>query len=414
MLAGSGIVVAVEPPGEASPKYSSETGREMIATSLSAANSPLDGAADRRLGGPSDGDPRTTVDTQTFDDIRGAVDTALEAHLDATLPRLASLHPTIEPVVAELRQFVLGGGKRLRPTLLLLGYRAAGGTELEPVMGPALALELLHTCALVHDDIIDAAPTRRGRPTVHRHFAALHRAEGWAGDPDAFGTAAALLLGDLAFVQADELFLSADVDAERLLTAFRHFTLLREEVMAGQYVDVQAAQTGATSRELAVTVASLKSGRYSVARPLEIGALLDGGHERLVAGLARVGEPLGRAFQVRDDVLGVFGVEHETGKSVASDLREGKRTLLVAETVARLDPDDRARFLALLGEPSLEPQGAAWLREMMVVSGGLDATERYITDRVEEALTSVAELDVEPEVTAALDAMAVFIRDRTS
>ncbi|MDX1659376.1 MAG: polyprenyl synthetase family protein [Nitriliruptorales bacterium] len=354
------------------------------------------------------------MDTQTFEDIRAAVDAALEAHLDNTLPRVASLHPALAPVVAELRGFVLGGGKRLRPTLLLLGYRAAGGTELEPVMGPALALELLHTCALVHDDLIDAAPTRRGRQSVHRRFAALHREEGWDGDPDAFGAAAAVLLGDLAFVQADELFLSADLDAERLLGAFHHFTLLREEVMAGQYVDVHASQSGATSRELAVTVASLKSGRYSVARPLEIGALLGGGDERLVTGLGRVGEPLGRAFQVRDDVLGVFGEEHETGKSVASDLCEGKRTLLVAETVARLDPEDRARFLSLLGDPGLDQAAAGWLREAMVSSGGLDATEHYIAERVEEALAAVAELDLEPEVTAALEAMAVFIRDRTS
>ena len=344
--------------------------------------------------------------------LRGAVDAALADYLDRSLPRLVALHPSLAPLADELRAFVVEGGKRIRPSLLLLGYRAAGGSELDAVMGPALALELLHTCALLHDDIIDAAPTRRGRETAHLRFAREHRAHDWAGDADAFGAAVAILLGDLAFVQADELFLEATVAPERLLDGLRRFTVLREEVMAGQYIDLYAATARETSREMALAVATYKSGRYSVARPLEIGAALGGGDDRLIAGLAEVGGPLGRAFQVRDDLLGVFGDEGETGKSVAGDLVEGKRTLLVAETASRLSGADRERFEALLGAADLDEDGAATLRGMMRDSGGYDATVAYVDDAVATSLAALERLELEPGVAAALAGMATFIRDR--
>jgi geranylgeranyl diphosphate synthase type I len=344
--------------------------------------------------------------------LAARVDAALDGYLDRALPRLVGLHGSLAPLADELRAFVTVGGKRIRPALLLLGYRAAGADDLDDVTGPALALELLHTCALLHDDIIDAAPTRRGRETTHLRFAREHREAGWAGDSAAFGEAVAILLGDLAFVQADELFLGARVPAERLLEGLRLFTVLREEVMAGQYVDLHAATARVTSRELALAVATYKSGRYSVARPLEIGAVLAGAPDELVTGLTRVGGPLGRAFQVRDDLLGVFGDEHETGKSVGGDLAEGKRTLLVAETAARLGGDDLATFERLLGDPDLDADGAATLRDLMRRSGGLEATAAYVEEAVREARTELAGLHVPDDVAAALAGMADFIRDR--
>jgi geranylgeranyl diphosphate synthase type I len=273
--------------------------------------------------------------------LQARIDQALERELHRVLDRLLKLSPLLAPIADELRSFT-ASGKRVRPALLLLGFNAAGGVKLDSVEGPALALELLHTCALLHDDVIDRAATRRGRPTVHETFADRHRKAGWSGDAHAFGEAMAILVGDLAFVYADEMFLQATVPSASLLDAFRRFTTLREEVMAGQTLDVHAATSGSTDRLAALTVATLKSGRYSVARPLEIGALLAGATAELVDGLGAFGDPLGRAFQVRDDLLGVFGDDATTGKSTASDLAEGKRTLLIAEAVAGL-PDPLQR-----------------------------------------------------------------------
>jgi geranylgeranyl diphosphate synthase, type I len=345
--------------------------------------------------------------------LRGEIDAALDRALDRLLPRLTSRHAALEPVAAELRAF-LEGGKRIRPALLLLGYEAAGGHDRARVLGPALALELLHTCALVHDDVVDRADTRRGRATIHRAFAALHRREGMAGDADEYGEAVAILLGDLAFVQADELFLDAEVEAQDLLAGFRRFTLLREEVMAGQYLDLHAAASRVVDVETALAVATLKSGRYSVARPLEVGAVLAGAPPGLVDGLGRFGDPVGRAFQVRDDLLGVFGQESATGKSVASDLAEGKRTLLVAESAARLQPAERAELEAGLGDPDLDAVRAARLRELLEASGGRAAAEAYVTDAVAEARGVLAGLELPEESAVALDELASYLGDRSA
>lgn len=325
--------------------------------------------------------------TSVFEPLRTDIDAALRRTLDVMLPRLAAHHAALGAVADELRGFV-ADGKRIRPALLLLGYEAGGGRDAGAVTGPALALELLHTCALIHDDVIDRAATRRGRATVHEGLAARHRHDGLHGDADAYGQAIAILAGDVAFVHADECFLDVDVEVvvpRDLVRAFRRFTVLREEVMAGQVLDVHTAATRTTDRRLALTIATLKSGRYSVARPLQIGALLAGADDALVDGLGRVGDPLGRAFQVRDDLLGVFGDQAVTGKSVASDLVEGKRTLLVAEAAARLDADAWAAVDARLGDPGLTDADASELRETLERCGARTATERYVDEALAAA-----------------------------
>jgi geranylgeranyl diphosphate synthase, type I len=345
--------------------------------------------------------------------LAAEIDTELNDALDRLLPRLTDVHPSLTAVADELRAFV-AGGKRVRPVLLLLGFEAAGGTARQAVHGPALALELLHTCALAHDDVIDRAPERRGRPSIHHGFAARHRAAEWSGDALNYGEAVAILVGDLAFVQADDLFLSAHVPDRALLAALRRFTVLREEVMVGQYLDLQAATSRTTDRDLALTVATLKSGRYSVARPLEIGAELAGADAALLDGLRAFGDPLGRAFQVRDDLLGVFGEQEATGKSASSDLVEGKRTLLVAEAAARLAPADRAVLEAGLGDPTLDADRAAELRRLMVASGARDATEDYVRAAVADARTALDGLPLPTQAHAHLDAVASYLGDRAS
>lgn len=345
-------------------------------------------------------------------DLQQAVERALAAALDRILPRLVGTHPALAPVADELRAFS-SGGKRIRPALLLLGFEAAGGGERHAALGPALALELLHTCALVHDDVIDRAATRRGRPTVHRTFAARHADAGWRGPAESYGEAVAILVGDVAFVHADELFLTAEVPPTDLLAAFRRFTVLREEVMAGQYLDLQASVEGLGDRDLALRIATLKSGRYSVSRPLEIGALLAGGDAHLVAGLGAFGEPLGRAFQVRDDLLGVFGDEATTGKSTSSDLAEGKRTLLVAEALQRLDASGRAELEAGLGDPGLDGEQARRLRDLLASSGARDAAETYVTNAIAEARRVLAGLELPEANRTALAAVADYLGARS-
>lgn len=344
-------------------------------------------------------------------ELRRDIDAALAAELPERLARTRAVASELDPLADELAAMVRAGGKRLRPVLLLLGHRAAGGDPAD-VHGPALALELLHTCALLHDDVVDDAPSRRGRDTTHARFAALHDREGWRGEPRRFGEGVAVLLGDLALVVADELFLDAAVPPERLLAGMRRFGVLREEVMAGQALDLLAAAQGRGDRDLALRVARIKSGRYSVARPLQIGAALGGGPDRLLEGLWAYGEPLGVAFQLRDDVLGVFGDAAQTGKSVSSDLAEGKRTLLVVEALERLGRDGARHLEAGLGDRSLDADATAELRGLIRRSGALEAVEDRIEELVGEARAAAAGLEVDGEVRASLRALADFVGRR--
>lgn len=349
--------------------------------------------------------------------LRAELDAALTARVEEVTGRLPRLHPSLELLGEELRAFVAAGGKRLRPLFALVGYRAAGGGDPAAVVGPALALELVHTCALVHDDLVDGAATRRGRPAAHVAFADRHRTGGWRGDAVEFGQAAALLLGDLAFVVADELFMhpsTSEVAVDRLLTAFRTFTTMREEVTAGQYLDVVAAHRRDPSPDLALAVAGYKSARYSVARPLEIGAILATGQGAVSRGLVRIGVPLGQAFQLRDDVLGVFGAEERTGKSTVSDLAEGKRTLLVALTAERLDAAGRARLEDLLGRRDLSVAEADEIRALMRASGGLAATEAQADALVQEAMRALDELPVSADARRLLRELAGYLIARTT
>ena len=324
-----------------------------------------------------------------------SVTEALAAFHDRALPRLAALDPALDPLADELRAYVGRGGKRLRPVLLLLGHELAGG-DADDVLGAAVAVELLHTCALLHDDVIDAATTRRGHPASHVTFADRHRQRGAAGDAARYGEAVAILLGDLAFVHADEALLQCQVPSDRLLAGLRAFVQLREEVMAGQVLDVHAAATRSTDVTAALRVATLKSGRYSVTRPLQLGAVLAGAADPLLDALERVGEPLGRAFQLRDDLLGVFGDQATTGKSASGDLAEGKRTLLVAEAWARMGAQDRQVLTDRLGAVDLTAQEAADLRDRIDHSGARAAVEDRIAAEVTTARSSLEDLPAGP------------------
>lgn len=342
--------------------------------------------------------------------LREQVDAAFTALLDELDGRLRDLHPRAVPMGDELRRFA-AGGKRLRPTLLLLGHQVAARSP-GRVLGPALALELVHTCALLHDDLIDDAADRRGQPAAHVAFSRRHDEAGWHGDGARYGMSAALLLGDLAHVWADELFDRADVDIEHAQQARAVFATMREEVTVGQFLDVTAAVTRTEGTSGALEVANLKSARYSVARPLEIGAVLATGRSALADGLFRFGVPLGQAFQLRDDILGVFGDEATTGKSAVSDLVEGKRTWLLAATLERLPAEDAEDVGSLLGDPSLDDAAVSTIRRAMVESGGLAATEEKIDDLVDLAMTELERLPVGEGARSTLRSLASYLVDR--
>ncbi len=347
-------------------------------------------------------------------DLRERVHKALEGFLATQIPLLEAIAPELAPVGDELTGFLLDGGKRLRPAFCYWGWRGAGGADTDEAVAAAACLELLHACALIHDDVMDGSDTRRGRPSVHRRFAGVHRGEVWLGDPEAFGRSAAILLGDLCLVWADQLLNRSGLPADAVARAMPAYDAMRVELMAGQYLDVVEQVLGGadTSAEpsmgvaRSMRIARFKAAKYTIERPLHIGALLAADNPALVAAYSAYGLPLGEAFQLRDDVLGVFGDPAETGKPAGDDLREGKRTVLIAIAVQRAEPGQQSLIKRLLGDPHLDEHGVADLREVITGTGALEHVEQLIADLTREALAALETAPAEPEARAVLADLA--------
>ena len=361
-----------------------------------------------------------TLDTSSPVDaaFRQAVADAIGSFLDRQALVLSALGPGLDPLIDRARLFI-GGGKRLRPGFCAWGYVAVTGSPVVPdaVLTAAASLDVLHVSALMHDDVMDASDHRRGVPAAHRQFEADHRREGWRGDAEAFGRAGAILLGDLLLVWSQEMIEHAGLDADALSRARVHLEAVRTEVTAGQYLDVvaQAQHPDRLSRtpegrqqlvDLVRRVVTWKSASYSVRRPLLTGAALAGGSADQLAALSAFAEPLGRAFQYRDDVLGVFGDESLTGKNSGEDLREGKLTLLAAEAFARASDADAARLAALFGRPDLDADQIEQARAIIVSAGALDAVEAEISREYATALAALDAAAVSPVGLAGLRTLA--------
>ncbi|HEX6870294.1 MAG TPA: polyprenyl synthetase family protein [Micromonosporaceae bacterium] len=326
--------------------------------------------------------------------VRARVEKALAAFLAEQHTLLTNIDPALDQVGRAIESFVMGGGKRLRPAFAYWGYRGAGGTDSDQVVAAVAALELVQASALIHDDVMDASDTRRGEPAIHRRFAVMHEVESWRGDPEQFGAGAAILLGDLCLAWSDELLRCSGIELDALIRARSEFDLMRTEVIAGQYLDVHAQVTGDNSLHRASTVARYKAAKYTVERPLLVGAAIAHAPPRLQAAYSAFGLPLGEAFQLRDDILGVFGDPVRTGKPAGDDLREGKRTYLVAAAFENASPGVAAELDAGLGNPRLEAAGVARLREIMIETGALARTEERISMLTDTALAALSKVDL--------------------
>ena len=347
------------------------------------------------------------------DDLRERVDKALSAFLSGQGNRLDAVGPSLSVVQDAAADFLLTGGKRMRPAFCYWGYRGAGGEGSDAAVAAAACLELLQAGALIHDDVMDGSDTRRGQPAMHRRFAALHRAQAWQGDPDAFGQSAAVLLGDLCLIWADEMLNTCGLAPDALRRAQPVYDEMRVELMAGQYLDLFEQVTGAGTVESALRVARYKSAKYTIERPLHLGAVLAGGGADVLAAYSGYGLPLGEAFQLRDDVLGVFGDPGETGKPAGDDLREGKRTALVALALRSASTAQADVVRRHLGDPKLDDDGVGALRDVIVDTGALARVEELIIELMADALTALRSAPIEAEAREVLEELASAATSRT-
>jgi len=355
-----------------------------------------------------------TWDAEAF---RSRLQSTLDSFIDEQGRALTPLGPDAARLVRAAVDAV-SGGKRLRAMFCFWGFHAvrapSDAAEETALVRAAAALELLHASALVHDDLMDASDTRRGRPSVHRAFATRHQAEGWRGDPEQYGAAAAILLGDLLLSWADELLRTCGAASEQVLAALRWFDTTRSEVIGGQFLDVSVQARGAADAEQSMTVLRYKSAKYSVERPLHVGAALAGAPDEVIQALSAYGVPLGEAFQLRDDLLGVFGDPEVTGKPAGDDLTEGKRTVLVALALDALDsvePEAAKHLDDSLGLP-LSGTEVAELQRLIVRSGAQAQVEERIDALMERSLTALDRSAVRPEAKATLRTLAAAATQR--
>ena len=299
-------------------------------------------------------------------------------------------------LVELIRGVVRSGGKRIRPAFCYWGYRTAGGHDDDRIIAAAASLELLHTFAIVHDDIMDRSDTRRGMPAVH----AVH------------GDAVAILAGDLALTFADAAFIGSGFEGRDMQRGLAAYLKMRERVIAGQYRDLTAPAD--ISLDHALDIAASKSGNYSVLEPFQIGALLGGGELTPPSFAEEFGQAVGLAFQLRDDILGLFGDPDVTGKSIDADVREGKRHALYALTLAALGPPERERFVALWGSDGLTPSEVEDLRMQVESSGARATAEEMLKGLARRARSALDRLEATDEIRGALSELATSVIDRNA
>ncbi len=330
------------------------------------------------------------------DGVRDRVGKRLWEFLEEQRPELSLISPDIDELVDVVARFV-SGGKRLRAVFLYWGWRAAGQPDCEPIITAAASMEFLQACALIHDDVMDDSDSRRGRPAVHRQFESRHAEQRWSGSPQGFGTGAAILVGDLCLTWADALLLDADLPPESLRRGKAVYDEMRAELMAGQYLDILEQARRTPTVESALRVATYKSAKYTIERPLQIGAELAGADDATVNLLRTYGLALGRAFQLRDDLLGVYGDPATTGKPAGDDLREGKRTALVALALQYADPGQRAVLESGLGDRDADEATVAQMARIVAQTGARREVEEMIESAASQAEAAIAD----PRIDAA-------------
>lgn len=365
-----------------------------------------EGLADASVGAAGSPFPTPPDPHEPLAGVAGEVDRFLASFLPQQCSAFVELDSALAPLGDELSALLASGGKRLRPAFVYWGHRATGAAHDGGLIYPATAVELFHAFALIHDDVMDRSGERHGRPTAHRAMRDYHRQAGLQGDSEWFGVGAAVVIGDLAFAWADELMDRAPLTPAAMRRARQVFTQLGTEVIGGQYLDLRLAGLSNAGETDALGVALLKSGRYTATRPLQLGACLGGADETLQAALATYGDAAGVAFQLRDDVLGLFGDPSDTGKAIADDLREGKRTPLVLRALELASPAGHRLLETALGDPTLDEVAIARVREVVVDSGALAAIENKLSDCEQQAYAALTPL-TEPAHTA-LSRLAEF------
>lgn len=360
----------------------------------------------------------STQSLEQLSSLREEVEAQLKDFLTAQSDYFTSIAPELRPAAMSLSAFINNGGKRFRPLFAAVGAMGAGSKLNSSEMRAFASLELLQACALIHDDLMDASDTRRGEPAIHKLFESVHVAESYQGKATQFGLSAAVLIGDLALIWSDQMLNSSGIKNESLFAALSVHDEMRVELIAGQYLDVFEQARGTQSVAQALNIARYKSAKYTIERPLHLGAAIaipDAAKRAEIASIySEFGLPLGEAFQLRDDLLGVFGDPKITGKPAGDDLREGKRTVLMAMTHDRISGPAETEFLAEFGNHDISEAAIARLQEIISETGAAMHVEDLIEELTSTALEAINRDEIDSQARELLTQMAIIATKRNT
>ena len=348
--------------------------------------------------------------------LREQVEAQLQDFLSTQSDYFTAIAPELKPAATSLTAFVINGGKRFRPLFAAVGAMGAGSQLSDAEIRAFASLELLQACALVHDDLMDASDTRRGEPAIHKLFESMHESEKYQGKATQFGLSASVLIGDLALIWSDQMLNSSGIKSESLLAALSVHDEMRVELIAGQYLDVFEQARGTQSVAQALNIARYKSAKYTIERPLHLGAAIAipdaAKRAQIISIYSEFGLPLGEAFQLRDDLLGVFGDPKVTGKPAGDDLREGKRTVLMAMTHDRISGAAEAEFMQEFGNHNISESAIARLQEIISETGAAMHVEDLIEELTSTALEALNRDEIVPQARELLTEMAIIATKR--
>lgn len=344
--------------------------------------------------------------------LKKEVDAELIVYLDRVIKQTREEDKTIAGMLEYFKKILLAGGKRIRPIMMVYGYLAAGGTNRKEIIKTAVSIELAHAFLLMHDDIVDRDDLRHGKKTMHAHYRDYARVHFNATDSEHFGMATALIMGDLAYALANDVLFSAQFDAERVVVAMKKLQEVVGRTAIGEVQDVIMEYKGHATEQEILAMYINKTARYTFEGPLHLGAMLVADNEKLCKQLSAFAVPLGIAFQLRDDYLGIFGSSKKTGKPVGSDIAEGKMTLLVARALQKADRSQRKSIQNLLGDSSITKRDVITFQKLMTDTGAKGEIDKEIEHYVTTAQEAVAAIELAPNVEAFLMSLAEYIHVR--
>ena len=344
--------------------------------------------------------------------LKREIDREIAAHLDQVIKETQKTDLFVASIVRYFKKTLLAGGKRIRPIMMYWGYRAAGGTNRKEIIRTSISIELIHAFLLMHDDIIDRDDLRHGKKTIHAHYRDHYKRFFRGTDAEHFGESLGIISGDFVYSLGNQVLFSSRFEPELIIRALNKLQEIVGLTCVGEVQDVYMEHSRKITKTNILRMYENKTARYTFDGPLKLGAILAGANQKFCKNLENFSVPIGIAFQIQDDILGVFGDAQKTGKPVGSDIAEGKRTFLVETAMECADQATCEHIEKLLGDQNIDDQGIKEFQEILRSCGALEKTEIFMRELIAQSENALVQLHITSESRDFLRSLVVYLNER--